>query len=95
MDETFTYDAPTRHLAWRFCESPSMGAPFAFQTGARTLDAATADQLDTALHSLYASAQRCGGDITDTVIVDGETYANAQCYVGDAALFEILEPLAS
>lgn len=95
MDETFTYDAPTRRFAWRLCESPSTGAPFAFQTGARTLDAVTADQLDSALHGLHASAQACGGDITDTVIVDGATYADAQCYAGDADLFAILEPLAS
>jgi hypothetical protein len=95
MDETFTYDAPTHRLTWRLCESPSTGAPFAFHTGARTLDAATAVQLETALHGLYASEQACGGDITDTVIVDGTTYVNAQCYAGDADLFAILEPLAS
>lgn len=94
MDETFTYDAPTRRFTWRLCESPSTGAPFAFQTASRTLDAATADQLETALHGLHASEQACGGDITDTVIVDGVTYADAQCYTGDSDLFAILEPLA-
>jgi len=56
------------------------------------LDAATASQLDAALHNLRATEQVCGGDITDTVIVDGMTWTDAQC-ANDAAVFSIVEPL--
>jgi hypothetical protein len=94
MDETFNFDAATRALTWRICGSPNDTDPFAFHTGGTVLDPTTASQLDTALHDLRATAQRCGSDITDTVIVDGATWNNAQCS-NDAAAFELVEPLAN
>ena len=93
MDETFTFDATTRQLTWRICESPDATTPFAFHDGDRVLDDATAMQLDAALHDLRATAQACGGDIKDTVIVDGTTWNNAQC-ANDGAIFQVVEPLA-
>lgn len=93
MDEAFTFDAKTRTLTWRICGSPDATTPFAFHTGRRVLDEPTAAQLDAALHDLRATAQLCGGDIVDTVIVDGTTWNGAQC-ANDAAVFELVEPLA-
>jgi hypothetical protein len=94
MDETFNFDASTRALTWRICTSPNDTDPFAFHTAGTVLDPTTATQLDTALHDLRATAQLCGGDIVDTVIVDGTTWNEAQC-ANDAAAFAIVEPLAN
>ena len=96
IDDTYTYDAATLVVTWQRCEEQGTTGVFQLVPGQQAIATSTAQQLEAALSDLHASAQQCGGDIRDRIVITSTngstTFDPAQC-AGDSAVFEILDGL--
>ena len=85
-------------LSWQICASSGAGAPDVMVAGDKTLDAATARQLESALDALHATDQPCGGDVSDRIeiVSTGGTriYDPAQCVAGEQAVLDLVSSAA-
>ena len=84
--ESYRYVLATRTLSWSACTAPTPGGVYSMQSGQRTLDQPTANQLLAELNALATPPQACGSDVNATFVFTtpggDQTTSNAACLIG-------------